>query len=121
MSKYHYAHTSIAAITDQHLQGLFDEIRGLRDEPKEGLVIQFLTQSLHPFPIQKKKRFDRHDFLTQYYLVKKVGVLKDTEIYKLCIDLVSMFRLGHIENFHGVALYVFLNRAIPDSKKRAKR
>lgn len=121
MHLYHYAHTNIEKITDRHLVGLFDEIFQLRGEKIEGMVIHFLEQSFYPFPHTKKKKFEKHDFLSQYYLLQKIGKLRDTEIYKLCIDLVAIFKMGHIEYFHGTALYTFLNRAIKDEPKRKKR
>lgn len=118
---YHYAHTHIDQIDDQDLRGLFDEIAGLRGITKDGYVIHFLVHSLHPSSSKKKEKFIREEFKTEYYLRQRIGKLKDTAIYNLCMDLVAMFKKGHIENFHGVALYVFLNRVIPDNNKLGKR
>jgi hypothetical protein len=117
---YNYAHTNIKNIEDQKLQELFNEIYKLRGIEIEGRVIQFLIHSFQPFLSKKKAKFEKKEFALENHLPKKIKDLQDTEIYKLCIDLVSMFKMGHIEDFHGVKLYIFLNRAIPDDRKRKR-
>lgn len=121
MSVYNYAHTKIENINDLSLRELFDEIYKLRGIEANGQVVQFLIHSFQPFLSEKKAKFDKKELILSYYLQKKIKELQDTEIYKLCIDLARMFKKGHIEDFHGVKLYAFLNKVIPDDRKKKKR
>lgn len=119
---YHYLYTDVSQIKDEHLLALFREIVDLRKEELNGFVVHFLTQSLHPFATyQKKKPFDKSEVFLKQYLPMKIGKLKDTEIYNLSLDLIFLSKLGHIENFYGTALYVLINKAIPDKNKRKKK
>jgi hypothetical protein len=121
MSDYNYAYTKIENIEDRNLRELFDEIQKLRGIKAEGLVIHFLIHSFQPFLSEKKAKFDKKELILCYYLQRKIKDLQDTEIYRLCIDLTGMFKKGHIEDFHGVKLYAFLNKVIPDDRKKKKR
>lgn len=50
----------------------------------------------------------------------KLGKLVDTEIYKLCIDILAISKMGYVENIYIVALYKFINKAFPHAKKHKK-
>ena len=119
--KYHYLHTDVSKIEDESLQSLFAEILELRGEPLQGFVIHFLIRSLHPYiNMGKRKPFDKSEFLIQYYLPRKVADFAETEVYKLCIDLVRLAKLKSPDDMDGMKLYVLLNRSVPRLEKRKK-
>ncbi len=120
-NRYHFLHTDVNRIDDESMRSLFTEIVGLRGEPLQGYVIHFLVRSLHPYTTMEKRRpFDKSEFLLQNYLPGKVGDLMKTEIYKLCIDLVRLAKLKSAEDMDGMKLYVLLNRTVPRVEKRKK-
>ncbi|HEY9165693.1 MAG TPA: hypothetical protein VIS48_05975 [Candidatus Kryptonia bacterium] len=119
---YHYLNTDVSVVKDEKLLALFGEIEGLRKEKLQGFVLHFLTQSLHPFSKnQKRTPFKKSEFSTEEYLRKKVKELKESEVYKLCIDLVYFSQKGHIDDYDGTQVYVVLNKTIPDMKKGRKQ
>ena len=117
MSKSFYAHSEIESIADESLQQLFEEIATLRNIPKTGLVVQFLHQALVPFPPMNPRKFKRLELIPGSLLRKKVRDFASCEIYKLCIDLASISKIGSIENHNGLSLFGLLNKIYVDHKK----
>ncbi len=117
---YHYAHKKINEIDDPDLNAFFDEIALSRSISKDGLVVQFLIQALHPFGLPKIRKFSKLEFIPGSILRRKVGSLAKTEIYKLCMDLVVISKKHHIENLNGNELYSLINKTLPDNKKLQK-
>lgn len=113
-------HPKIENISDHDLLALIEEIHGLRKERKEGLVIHYLIQSLHPPFKHKIIPINKSEFKYNPILQQQVKKLPDI-LYHLCIELVDTFEIGHIENHDGSKFYVFLNRAITDTRKRKKK
>ncbi len=119
---YHYIDKNVDRIKDEHLFALLIEIRDLRQEKLEGVIIQFLIESLNPFSNGRKKlSLKKANFFNQPILETKIRQWQDTEIYKFCIDLVWFGRLGTIENYDKTSIYVLLNKAIPDHQKSMKQ
>jgi hypothetical protein len=117
MMNYHYAHKKIEDISNTDLCALFDEIAKHRKIIKEGLVIHFLQQAFHPLSSNIRLKFDKKIFTIEYYLPMKIKKLRESEIYKLCIDLARISGKMAIEDIDGYALYAFFNKTITDSKK----
>ena len=116
--QYHYLRTNISLIKDNSILTLLREISNLRGEVFRGMVQQFLTQSLHPFDNgQKRRPIKKSEFSIERLLRTKVKDLKDTEIYKLCLDLVYFSGKGHIDDYDGTQVYVLLNKTIPNMSK----
>lgn len=127
-SKFHYLHKKLDEIEDEQLEELLREIEVLRLRRIQGQqVVQFLDQSINRGDENgRRKPFDRSEVFLNKYLPMKIGKLMNTEIYKLCGELVElrkeeMLKADHIENYHGTSLYVLLNRAFPDMGKGTKR
>lgn len=119
---YHYLRTDISLINDNSILTLLSEISDLRGEILRGMVQQFLTQSLHPFDNnQKRQPIKKSEFSIEQLLRSKVKDLKDTEIYKLCFDLVYFSGKGHIDDYDGTQVYVLLNKTIPNMSKGKKK
>ncbi|HUI31939.1 MAG TPA: hypothetical protein VLX91_17145 [Candidatus Acidoferrales bacterium] len=119
---YHYLHTDVSLINDDTLKILFAEIVGLRGGTIQGVVLDFLVRSLHPYMgDEKRKPFEKTEFLLEIYLPSKIGELWETEIYKLCIDLALFSGLRSAEDIDKMSLYVLLNRTVPRVKKAKKR
>ncbi|MDP2884305.1 MAG: hypothetical protein Q8P51_04705 [Ignavibacteria bacterium] len=124
MANYFYAHKKTEEIVDEDLQSLFNEIAELRNVSRSGMVIQFLHQALDPFPPMKGKKFSKLELLPGSLLLKKVRDVAKTEIYKLCIDLAMIAKIGTIENHNNLTLFGLLNKiSFTDdkSKKRVRR
>ena len=117
MNNYHYAHIPIEKVSNPDLQGLFDEIANLRTLNKEGWVLHFLQQAFYPLTPDVRVPFDKKKFTVEYFLPMKIKTLKESEIYKLCIDLARISKKMSIEDIDGCNLYAFLNKTISANKK----
>jgi hypothetical protein len=121
MHPYHYAHTPIDLVDNPDLVALFDEITRLRSIKKEGWVLHFLQQAFHPMSPEKREPFNKKEFTTEYYLPIKIKNLKESEIYKLCIDIVRISRKIAMDDIDKFAVYTLLNKNITDTKNPKRR
>jgi hypothetical protein len=66
-----------------------------------------------------KQMLDAHDYDNSYMLRKKIGKLKDTQVYWLCHEMACARRIG-FETVLTKSLYVLLNQSLKEEKKRKK-
>src|SRR3989339_2274300 len=110
MAKYFYAYNKVDEIADENIQAVINEIAELRNIPKSGMVIHFLQQALDPLPPIKGKKFSKLELLPGCILLKRVRDVAKTEIYKLCIDLAMIAKIGSIENHNNITLFGLFNK-----------
>jgi|GEM_PF-3651415 len=120
MDNYAFAHARVEEFEGSDIGVLLKEISGLRGIPIHGLVIHVLDHALYPHGDGKRIAINKAELKTEYFLPMKVRKLLESDIYRLCIDLVAISGGGHIENYHGVTLFTFLNRTVPKNQKPSK-
>lgn len=120
MGNYAFAHAKVEELESGDIGVLLRELSALRGVPIHGLVIHVLDHALYPHGDGRRVPFTKSELKTEYFLPMKVRKLLENDIYRLCIDLVSMSGKGHIENYHGLNLFTFFNRTVPKTQKRNK-
>ena len=73
----------------------------------------------------KREELDSLDPTDSFLLRRKLKNLCGTDVHRVCDELVrhhnNVFLNESVELFDGTALYVFLNKKLPDYKKGKKR
>lgn len=129
MADNRFIYTNINEIHDEPLLGLVKEIFALRNEDMKGPIIQFLISSMNTtihHGERCKKKFDRKEVASTYYLYSKIGELFGTGIYFVFQELIAIdnkrqlspSQYKALEDYHKTAVYVLLNKFIPDNKKK---
>ena len=82
-------------------------------------LYNYLIQCLHPWG-DTRFSIDRNLIIPGGLLSRKIGKLAGTPVYQICDEI------GHIhgqtaEVVEGTALYVFLNRYLPDFRKKPRK
>jgi hypothetical protein len=116
-------HTPLPQVTDASLLGLIEELAlACNVQPEAHYTLyKFAWQCVYPggagdkrYPIEKN-RLNPVGLLSA-----KVRKHQGTLIYQFCHELAMMTHNEGAELVEGMALYVFLNRYLPDVRKKTK-
>lgn len=116
-------------VDDDETLMLFQELRLVTGVDPTGcaeiLVSQYLLLCLHPFGGRskavkiEKTCMDSHDPFDRFILRKKVGRVGDG-LHRMLRGFTDQ-RRETLENYFGVAVYMFLNRMLVPTKKKSHR
>lgn len=111
--------TPLAQITDESLCELIAELSEVANVARrnESMLWSFLTQCVYPWGAGKRYKLERNDLNPTRNLIKKVGRFRGTAIWNVCNEIAAM-QNGSAELHENTALYVFLNKHLPDFEKK---
>ena len=129
--KTRYLQTNLNNIVDTDILGLIselEEVTRVRREiyPHNSHLIHYLQGSVRPNGASTpqvlitKPMLDAHDFDNSYMLRKKIGKLKDTQVYWMCHEMACIREIG-FEPLLTKSLYVFLNQSLKDEPMKRKK
>ncbi|MFA6960556.1 MAG: hypothetical protein WC205_07395 [Opitutaceae bacterium] len=111
--------TPLARISDESLCDLIAELSEVTNVEcrSESLLWSFLTQCVYPWGAGKRYKLERNDLNPTRNLIKKVGRFRDTDVWNVCNEMAAM-QSGSAELYENTALYIFLNKHLPDFEKK---
>jgi len=129
--KTRYLQTQIDNIVDTDILKLISELEEITGIPRQiylhnSPLLHYFQGCVRPNGASTpqvhitKQMLDAHDFDNSYMLRKKIGKLKDTEVYWLCHEVASARGIG-FEPLLTKSLYVFLSQSLKEEKKMKKK
>lgn len=114
--------TPVLQISDPDLLQLISELTEVTTVCPEAPqnLYGFLVQCLYPAGSGCRYKLDQHRLTAGGFLLKKVGKLQHSEIFRMCDELAhKQSQTGEVAlNMH---LYVFLNKYLPDFERKPKK
>ncbi|MBL9186215.1 MAG: hypothetical protein JNK23_01925 [Opitutaceae bacterium] len=114
--------TPVLQVSDPDLVALISELSEVTTVVPEAsqTLFGFLVQCVYPAGAGHRYKLEKDRLTFGLFLLRKVGSLQTSAIYSVCDELAKM-KNQSAEVALTTALYVFLNRYLPDFEKRPKK
>ena len=115
--------TRVSDVTDPELLRLFEDLEyaiGLSPD-RDQWIFHYLTQFVYPLGGAEARRpISKNEINPVGILSSKLGKFKDGPIYLVC-DEIARINGQTAELWEERAIYIFLNKNLPDSRKSRKK